>query len=638
MAPTLKLNRLVVTKSGQRAYDQKFHAGLNIIHGTNGSGKSSILDFIFFALGGNLTSWKEYAKLCDTVFAEIVASGTTLTLRRDVSDENNRPMLVYFGDFEEASSHAIDGWQRFAYSRSPNGKSFSQVLFAALGIPEIPGDEGANITMHQTLRLMYADQTTPFQRIFRSENFDPRDTREAVAELLGGIGNNQLYSKRLQLRELKSEEAEITSKLTQLLRATSSLGENFAGGIFESELETIATERRKLYAEIDEIYSSDRDSSSNAKDAEGKRRELHKALSKTRTQLITGEQKEKSLEFEIKDSSRFITHLKGLLADFDRAALTYISIGDVRFEYCPSCFSEIGAAEEEHCHLCGAEIPAEEKAAKVLALRLDIEGQIRESQRIQTDREAEIAELKTEMAIIKRSMTKQMRQFDEVSHASVDGSMALISEKSRQIGKFDSRIEELERYKDIRDQITKLSDAKASAQKKISKLNDKIVALEVAKSKRQKFVKTNIANMTKKLLEKDLQEHKDFKHLDKFDYSFEDDWFAINGDPNITTSASGMVVVKNSLFVGMLLASLHDPSMMYPRFLLLDNVEDKGMVGERVRNFQAIIAELLSHEEGEQQVILTTSTLNPELNTPKYIVGRYYTATQGTLDILPRKA
>ena len=56
------------------------------------------------------------------------------------------------------------------------------------------------------------------------------------------------------------------------------------------------------------------------------------------------------------------------------------------------------------------------------------------------------------------------------------------------------------------------------------------------------------------------------------------------GDPNITASASGMVVVKNSLFLGMLLASLQDLKMMYPQFLLLDNVEDKGMVGDRVRN------------------------------------------------------
>lgn len=84
----------------------------------------------------------------------------------------------------------------------------------------------------------------------------------------------------------------------------------------------------------------------------------------------------------------------------------------------------------------------------------------------------------------------------------------------------------------------------------------------------------------------DLPQHNDFEQLDRFNYSFEDDWFAINGEPNITTSASGMVVVKNSLFLGILFASLRDDKMNFPRFLLLDNVEDKGMVGDRVRHFQ----------------------------------------------------
>ena len=86
-------------------------------------------------------------------------------------------MFIYFGALQDGLEAAADGWQRYPYSRNDHSKTFSQILFKALGLPEIPGDEGSNITMHQILRLMYVDQTTPFQRIFRSEDFDPRDTR-----------------------------------------------------------------------------------------------------------------------------------------------------------------------------------------------------------------------------------------------------------------------------------------------------------------------------------------------------------------------------------------------------------------------------------------------------------------------------
>ena len=67
--------------------------------------------------------------------------------------------------------------------------------------------------------------------------------------------------------------------------------------------------------------------------------------------------------------------------------------------------------------------------------------------------------------------------------------------------------------------------------------------------------------------------------------------------------------------------------------LLLDNVEDKGMVGDRVRNFQKVIADLMDEESQPHQIILTTSTLNPELEREDYIVGPEYTKGNRTLNL-----
>lgn len=50
--PSLILERLVVVKSGCRVYDQRFHTGVNIIRGKNSPGKSTIISFIFYGLGG----------------------------------------------------------------------------------------------------------------------------------------------------------------------------------------------------------------------------------------------------------------------------------------------------------------------------------------------------------------------------------------------------------------------------------------------------------------------------------------------------------------------------------------------------------------------------------------------------------
>ena len=68
----LFLNRLVIiTHTGASAYDEKFHKGVNIIRGKNSSGKSTVSNFIFYALGGDFTNWNAESLRCREVFAEV---------------------------------------------------------------------------------------------------------------------------------------------------------------------------------------------------------------------------------------------------------------------------------------------------------------------------------------------------------------------------------------------------------------------------------------------------------------------------------------------------------------------------------------------------------------------------------------
>ena len=83
--PNLRVERLQVTARGAVVYDEQFHTGLNIIRGENSSGKSTIMDFIFYGLGGDLNNWRESAIRCDTVFLQVALNGGTATFSREVS-------------------------------------------------------------------------------------------------------------------------------------------------------------------------------------------------------------------------------------------------------------------------------------------------------------------------------------------------------------------------------------------------------------------------------------------------------------------------------------------------------------------------------------------------------------------------
>lgn len=52
--PTLEIKKLIVTARGESVFSADFHSGLNVIRGENSSGKSTIMDFLFYALGGIL--------------------------------------------------------------------------------------------------------------------------------------------------------------------------------------------------------------------------------------------------------------------------------------------------------------------------------------------------------------------------------------------------------------------------------------------------------------------------------------------------------------------------------------------------------------------------------------------------------
>ncbi|MBM1535392.1 hypothetical protein JQU66_18285, partial [Sulfitobacter mediterraneus] len=125
----------------------------------------------------------------------------------------------------------------------------------------------------------------------------------------------------------------------------------------------------------------------------------------------------------------------------------------------------------------------------------------------------------------------------------------------------------------------------------------------------------------------------DFDKIDHVGFEFSGDWVAINGDKNRGGSASGMVVLKNSVAAAMLQASLQDPLFNLPRWMMFDNIEDKGMVQERSWNFQRLLIGLSEASKSEHQIIFTTSKIAPELAGSDCVIGRQFTKAAPTLKL-----
>jgi hypothetical protein len=638
MMASLVLNRMIIVKGIHRLYDESFHVGVNIIHGDNGAGKSTLADFIFFGLGGDLREWKPHASLADYVLLEVKAQKSILTLRRDVSSDPRRPMQLIFEPMERALQAGPTDWQALPYLRPEGrgGMSFSQLLFRAMGIPEAISDGSSNITMHQVLRLIYADQMTPIQRIFRAENFDTWQTRQAVGELMCGVGGYDLYDAEIQARELSREHSEISLQLRNLMSVAASYGDRILPEFVQTSISGLLDERKRLLTDLTVLLERDEVPKQQMDEAVARRREIQREYGQARKQVSQLEDRIETLKYEIEDAQHFLDHLSKSLEDFDDAHSTFSSLGHVRFEFCPACFAPTTEAiDAKWCHLCGEKTEKEPDDTKVLAVRLDLEMQLRESTQLQHERVTELETLSASLRTARSGARKAATSYELVRGGSPSGREAAVAELSRKVGFLDSEIEVLHRRLALAEQITRLSDQKENLNGRLTKLKDTIAAIIAGQSRRKMAAYTRISNITKHLLENDLPEQSDFGTIETFTFDFAGDWMAINDDKNRSGSASGIVLLKNSFHLGLLLASVQDAEFFLPRWMLFDNIEDKGMVQERSWHFQRLMISEAEASKLEKQIIFTTSKIAPELAKSKYVVGRKYTKARPVLEFSP---
>lgn len=623
MKTFLRLDRMLVSRGPHVLYDETFHAGVNIIHGSNGSGKSTLADFIFFGLGGDLKDWKQSASRAETVRLQITTPAGILTLERTVSTDGGRPMRIYFGPMDAALVAPQDQWQQLPYRRPDSGYSFSQVLFRAIGLPEAISEGASNITMHQILRLLYVDQLTPVQRIFRVENFDTWQTRQAVGDLLAGIGGYDLFDRQLSLREVEKKYEAAAVEYRNLVAVASGYGENILAEHIAAEIQNLGKERHSLLESLNELVAAAEPTHN--PDVDRIRAEAVRDYQQARKIVSQLENEIETLVYEIEDAGAFIRHLEESLADFDAASSTFFALGRMDFEYCPSCFAPIQERDSKNCQLCNTPHVPEGEDSRALAVKLDLQMQRRESISLQEERRINLAAKQSTLRIARTALKRATATLDLARSTSASGREGAVAEVSRKIGFIDSQLEALQKRLELSNRIRAASDAKETLNQEVTHLKQEIEAITLGQASRKARAYSRISAETKALLDQDLEEHSDFGDVTHVNFDFGGDWVAINGDKNRAGSASGMVILKNSFAAGFLISAIHHESFNLPRWMLFDNVEDKGMVEERSWNFQRLLVAASSAAKQKHQIIFTTSKIAPELDTAEYVIGRKYT-------------
>ncbi len=630
--PRLAVRRLVVRRGNINVYDGRFNTGLNIISGENSSGKSTVLDFIFYGLGGDLSNWREAALLCSEVLLEVELNGRPAVFSREISTSIGRPMRIHIGQIAEIASDDFS-WSLHPYRRSQSKESFSQVIFRLLGMPEATGDANSNITMHQLLRLLYVDQLSPIDRIFRFERFDTELTRQTVGDLLCGAYDNDLYRRQLRLREAEIEYRDATAEWRSALGAFQSDKEPIT-------LDWIEAERAVLIQELNSVHQDAANLEEkifNAEVHDGltlKEQELaYSALVSAQSELLELRAQRDEVELEIVDSAKFIDGLKTKLDQLQDAEITANMLKDVSFVFCPACYAPIDVQGHEHaCALCKTPFDRTRTQSRILAVINDIGLQIKQSNGLQKERNTEAAELDLRVSDATSTWVGLSNRYKLLNRLPSTEFRSAARVLYSRAGYLERQIEDLSRKKSLVERIDALSKARQVLNDEIGLLKEGIETGERRQREQLSRAYTLIADNTALLLRGDLLRQDMFTKASNISFSFGDDRLSVDGESFF--SASSMVYLRNSFFAGFFKASLSDRAFRFPRFLMLDTLEDKGMEPERSHHFQETLADICASGKVNHQVIFATAMISPRLEDSGYVVDRFYTHNSRTLAIL----
>jgi hypothetical protein len=625
--PTLILSRLLIIKSGRAVYDEKYHFGLNVIRGRNSSGKTTIARAIVYALGADIKQWTPELLTCDFVVAEVIINKEFITLRRPIDSERRNPMEIFWGSYENALQASIAGWERYPYNNYENKKSFSKVLFESLGLPEIKGYQEANITMHQILRLMYGDQSSPANKILGAEDFDSIITREAIGDLLCGIYNDDLFNAKTRLKIIDSQLNTAISKLKSFYQIMGKNTSDIKSLDIDSEIAQAKDEIDFLSNENENVkqigYGEVIDENS---------QELMSNLHKSKTDLYNKTERLSALDFDISDSEVFIRELKKKVSNLnDSIAITRV-VNAFSYKNCPACFTDLSRLnrKDDECGLCGTKINSDTSAVSLHKMRNEIEMQIKESSKLLEGNIKEAKILRSSIYELKIQVKLLEGRYRDIATDLASSKQRKLQKNYQKIGYLERSIEGLIRDRGIIDQIKIITDERDNLTHDASELKEFIKQSESKQLKRRRDVALAISEEVANILKNDLNRQKQFSSAQTVGFDFGANSISVDGET--TFSESSTVFLKNAFLLGLLAVSAKDERLRFPRFLLLDGIENGGMERERSHNLQELILALSDKLEVDHQIIITTAEIAPEIEGSAAPVGRFYTPNDRSLE------
>lgn len=631
LKPLLIARRLKVFQGGHTALDLAFHKGVNVIRGRNSSGKTTAMDLLAFSLGAESIRWKPEALRCTETLIEVQLNEAIACLRREISESPQQPLSIYWGPLEEALEAPSQLWERYPFKRSPLKASFSQVVLNALEMPQAQGDGTSNLTLHQILRVLYADQPSVHSPIFRLDRWDSILTREMMGGYLAGVYDDQLYSAQLRAREIDTELSRKISELKGIFSILGHAGHTPDLALTSYRIEDLEKQRESLSNQLMALKSGR---------TTGSEIDIDQEISNLRMELNSARAQEAhildriaSLQLEISDSELFISEVTARLNSLGESTTARRELGGISFSFCPCCLVELGDADADadSCHLCKSPESSTSNETQIVRMRNELTLQASESSSLLDKRRQKLVDAERELPPLREAVKRLALAYSVASRTSPTSAEVQIERAARALGTVDEEIRQAYRLRALADALSALQRDRDNLISELSSLRDMIELLEGKQEGRKREVALVVEQAMIRLLRLDLPLQPEFVNAESANFNFVENSVYVNGSKNFSESSA--VVLRHIFHLALLSASTKVEYMRVPRFMMLDGIDDGGMEKDRSHRLQNIIVEECSTFDVDFQLIFATSEIDPSIEGTDIVVGRSFNPTNRSLTL-----
>lgn len=435
MAAHLKINGLSVV-TPQNRFEYAFSSGINSIVGEVGSGKSSLLELVKYALGGG------------GVLTPAVQAGVRrVVLRAELGEER----VILEREIGDGMVHVLeaDGTLAERVSTRPRKdfRTASAFLLDALGLPELrvtnarPTKKSQPISFYDVYGYCYVSQAEIDRSVVG--HLDPlrRSKRVGTFELLMGLTDDVVSSARVRLGQLGDELAEAKQPVETIDRFMAAAEAPTEEQLFHRRSEATET-LAHARSELEKLRLASL--SVTARSAN------------LRSTLAVTLRESKEITFRIRELEEALAARRQLAAELDsdearlgRATAAHDVLGSIEFVQCPRCMQAVGShrASDQQCYLCMQPEPppdAGQTDTAELSERRRIASLRAELEELDSDDLAELNRLRVDQDRYTMVLAEIERELDHQTHEFVSPRYEAIEDASASAARAQVELEESE--------------------------------------------------------------------------------------------------------------------------------------------------------------------------------------------------